>query len=361
MDEVANWPDLQVMNLMLSVLRTASLNPSVVKHMRITTNTFGVGRDSIMEYFQLSTHWQHPTCAGPLIRGTFDDNGNPQPERRVILGRITENIPLMYSSPDYMNNLTAGIDPNQALAWREAIWTAPPSAAFGDVNFNHVRLPWFRVPAHLIGKIRLGYDFGDEKPYSFLFYLEWDGSDIVLDDGSVITDIKKGSTIILDEIYGGIKNKGLRETIEQQASRVHAKIVKNGWDPRITRRQGNIADTAIFSETPGYSERSSISANFLKAGIEFEKADKNRMLGFKEMRGQLLASAPGRSGVRENPALYFTDRCEQLFAHIPHLQLDPKNSEDIDTKQLDHDADALRYILMREKRRAFASYRRAGW
>ena len=51
------------------------------------------------------------------------------------------------------------------------------------------------------------------------------------------------------------------------------------------------------------------------------------------------------AGDSSAPGLYATPRCRAFWALTPSLTADSTHSEDIDTTQADHAADALRYLL----------------
>jgi hypothetical protein len=67
------------------------------------------------------------------------------------------------------------------------------------------------------------------------------------------------------------------------------------------------------------------------------------------MLKRLAAARKPEHGIREQPGLFITENCTALLQSLPNLQRDDGNPDDIDTRQNDHEADALRYFLRRER------------
>jgi hypothetical protein len=57
-----------------------------------------------------------------------------------------------------------------------------------------------------------------------------------------------------------------------------------------------------------------------------------------------LRVIPGPNGPTAKLKIF--KNCRNLIQHLPALPVDPNDSEDVDTKALDHSYDALRYGLM---------------
>jgi hypothetical protein len=349
MEELANWPTLEPMKLLLSLLNR-STHPLAPNHMRLTSNTYGVGRDAIMEYFHLLP--APSPMFGPLI---IDDEGPP---RRVITGDLRENLPLLYRQPNYADNIrnaTKG-NPAKEAAWLQAIWAAPPTAFFGDVDFGFVKVPAFEPPYP--GRVRLGLDHGFTAPTAVVFCWESRGEDIEFADGTRRTT-RKGDVFVVDELYTASKpNVGLKLPPSEIARRIHAIVERHGWNPRILPAPGNVADTSIFS--PGMNDnRASIAQDFENSGIIFEWADKARVLGAAEILKRLMAAKPPEGALREEPALFITENCVNLLRSLPNLQRDESDAEDIESEgNDDHLYDALRYFLRREKTPTLSTRRR---
>lgn len=339
-DELANYKTSECFLLMLSIMR--STHPMAPKplHLRAATNTFGVGRDWIMEFFKL-TPTPQPTL-GPLIPA--DDMG---PARRVITGALAENLPLLYAQPGYAAQVAASATGNEAkkLAWLHAIWAAPPTAFFGEVDWSAVTIPNIEPPSK--GRIRISLDWGQTDPNAVVYCYPAKNEDVALPDGRVL-HLRKGDVVVLDELYTATKpGVGIRLAPYELADRIKAVVEKHGWDPRILRASGNVADTQIFD--PGRNDaRASTADDLEKSGLVFEPADKARKLGAVQMLKMLMAAKPPENGVREQPALYICEGCTNLLRSLPNLQRDPDDPDDVDSSGDDHLYDSLRYFLRRE-------------
>lgn len=336
-DELATYRTLECMHNLLSLLRVGPR-----PRLRACTNTWGVGRDALLEYFQLTP--ARAPMVGPLIVG------GDGPPRRVITGALAENIPLLYMHPDYLDTLRAATKDNSAKmqAWIDGMWSVPPTAFFGDVDWSAVMLPSFEPPTP--GRIRLGYDHGTRDPSAAVFCWESDGSDIEFPDGSRMPTLR-GDIFVLDEMVAQSKpGVGPQPMLypADLAARIHAVIERHGWNPKIMTASGNVADSSIFS--PGANDnRASVGDDFERHHIHFESADKARVLGWAEMLKRLAAARKPEHGIREQTGLFICENCTALLQSLPNLQRDDGNCDDIDTRQNDHEADALRYFLRRER------------
>jgi hypothetical protein len=132
------------------------------------------------------------------------------------------------------------------------------------------------------------------------------------------------------------------------ATKLHSIIERRGWNQRILIAPGNIADTAIFS--PGQNDnRASVADDFERAKVVFEPADKARVLGAAEVLKRLTATRAPEDGIREEPGLFICERCAHLLGSLPNLQRDERDPDDVGTEQNDHEYDALRYWLRRDR------------
>jgi hypothetical protein len=78
--------------------------------------------------------------------------------------------------------------------------------------------------------------------------------------------------------------------------------------------------------------------------FSFERPRKNRTSGWAAMR-ELLFNAQKRNG---KPGLWVTDRCAGWWETVPLVPRDSVKMEDVDTKSIDHWADANRYAAVYE-------------
>lgn len=347
-DELATYRTLEPMQLLLSILRSS--HPLARPRLRACTNTWGAGRDAILEYFKL-TPARAPTI-GRLV------TGGDAPPRRVITGSLLENFPLLMVQPDYLDTLKAATKDNaaKAQAWIDGRWTAPPNMFFGDVDWSYVTIPNFEPPTP--GRIRIGYDHGLTAPSAAVFCWESNGADIEFADGTKKSTLR-GDVFVIDEYVAQSKpGVGPKPPLYPRdiAENIHAVVERHKWNHRLLMASGNVADTAIFS--PGLNDnRASVADDFERAKILFEPADKARALGAAEMLKRLTNAKPPEIGPREAPGLFICSRCQHLLGSLPNLQRDERDPDDVGTEQNDHEYDALRYWLRRDRIPALRSGR----
>lgn len=339
-EEAANFPTQDIL-MLLSCLR--SVQP--IKHFRLTTNCIGVGRDWVMEVFNL------PLSAGTVIGPPIPKGPDDLPARRVIHGRIEENIPLQWADPDYMERTLASTTVQAVKdAWALGVWAPMPSSLFGDCPWECIKIPSFIVPTP--EKLRCSYDWGSGAPYGVLVWWESSGEDLELADGRIVSTVR-GSEYIVAEIYGGTKGVGWGESTQKTAARILNLFANRGWDTSVLRKSGNMADGQIFDKI---SEKPSIAEEFLKCGIVWERADKSAGTvhqGTELMRKLFLATKPDENGRRENPGLFVTDSAPNFLRTVPFLQRDDTDPEKLAKGQDDHLWDSARYHLYRDKTPAF--------
>ena len=335
-DELATYRTADCFLFMLSTLRCT--HPLAPNHLRASTNTWGPGRDWILEYFQINPALPSPT-RGPLIVG----GGGPA--RRVVTGRLEENLILTYATPGYAQKIAASVkdQPEKAKAWLEGIWAAPPTAFFGHVDFDYVRIPDFVVPTS--GRIRWGLDHGISAPTAALAFWVSKGEDLPFSDGSWRPTVK-GDIYAVAEYYGAIKpNVGDGASPSKIGGALHAICEKHNWNPAILRAHGNYADTSIFA--PSANDRAASTAHDLeRAGCVFEPANKARVLGATQILKLLLAAKPPEDAPREEPALFITESCKNLLRSLPNMQRADDDPDDVSTDGDDHCYDALRFFIM---------------
>jgi len=147
----------------------------------------------------------------------------------------------------------------------------------------------------------------------------------------------RGSIILFDELATNIPgqlNSGLGWTIPVLADAI--KALCNHWK----LRPEGCADDACFS-FHGHSS-GSIAKEFQQFGVYFKPARKSdRLSGWERMRRLLQAA-----GQPDVPGLYISRRCEYFWQTVPFLGRDMKRTQDLDTTQADHAADAVRYACL---------------
>lgn len=149
-----------------------------------------------------------------------------------------------------------------------------------------------------------------------------------------------GMLIVLDELYGP------GEEPFRWANKILAIEEKWGWldSKGFSKLRGYIDPSSTQGDTSGGP---TIAEKLFEAGLSWWPGDNDRKNGWAEVRRRLLE----RGGVGgHTPGLRIARRCTNLIRTLPNLT-SPENEmkgdmDDIDTKQEDHAADALRYGVM---------------
>lgn len=254
--------------------------------------------------------------------------------RQYIPALLTDNITLMENDPTYGDKLR-GLGNSQLVeGMLSGNWDVNDEGAIPNWDQKvHVK-PKFAIPAGW--KVRRGYDYGYGAPYAVLWFVEATGETIRMPDGSDWTPPRK-SIIIIDEIYGADKfGKGLKESVTVTAQKIKAKDIGYG-----TVFSGP-ADSAIYNKEQGPS----IAERMSDEGVNWIPADKkpgSRINGLATLNAMVFEAT---KEVPERPCFYVTDNCTNTCDQIPVLETDPKNPQDVDTKQEDHVYDVIRYIVL---------------
>lgn len=341
-------------------LPDGSLLPPIPLECFSTTNPFGVGHS-----------WVKKRFIDPVPRGTINRqevktiDPKTDEEVTVVLTRVAihgswrENP---YLDPLYIAFLLAIKDPNKRKAWVNGDWSVTSGGRFDYLweESIHVVKP-FQIPEGW--KVDRSHDWGQSAPFSNLWFAEADGSEYVLNDK--VKCFPKGTLFVIAEFYGAEEDEpGVG--LNMSATNV-AKIVKSidlslqGEDVKVDTRRGQIniipgivsgrvksgpADNAIYNDD---DEAVSIGDKMEAQGVTWTRSDKSkgsRVNGAAQLC-ELLESgieALDKEGrVSERPAIYFFNNVRGIISRFPSLSRDDANPDDIDTTQLDHDYDALRY------------------
>lgn len=162
-----------------------------------------------------------------------------------------------------------------------------------------------------------GYDFGFANPACHLWAAL--GPD--------------GQIVVYREMYGN------RLSIGEQADRIHlAERADPSNQKNAERVDVRVADPSIWTRTGAGPP---IADQFNDEGVVFRKANNARIDGWMRLRAFLRTN----EGTGE-PGLVIFKTCTNLIRTLPMLVHDDKKPEDLNTKQEDHAADALRYLVM---------------
>jgi hypothetical protein len=216
-------------------------------------------------------------------------------------------------------------------AYLEGDWDVTPGSFFGDVFDPRIHViddlgpTEIRIPSNW-PVFRCG-DWGARAPAACYW--------IAVDND--------GMLIVLDELYGP------GEEATRWAKRILAVEEKWGW---AERREGIIYPV---SKLEGYLDPSAFASHdgpppsekMFEVGVNWYPAENERKAGWAEVRRRLMERG-GQS--LKIPGLRICRRCTNLIRTLPNLTSPENDSlgdmDDIDTKQEDHAADALRYGCM---------------
>lgn len=215
-------------------------------------------------------------------------------------------------------------------AYLDGDWDVTPGSFFGDVFdpkthvIDDLGPTEIRIPSNW-PVFRCG-DWGSRAPAACYW--------IAVDNDGLL--------IVLDELYGP------GEEATRWAKRILAIEEKWGWaeaqgvSPLSSKLMGYLDPSAFAShDGPPPSEK------MFEAGVNWYPAENERKAGWAEIRRRLMER--GGESMRI-PGLRITRRCVNLIRTLPNLTSPESDAagdmDDIDTKQEDHAADALRYGCM---------------
>lgn len=340
-EELCTWPTDECLRPMISIVR--STVPGMPLTIFCTANPYGVGHNWVKARYQLPIiNLQNQNMVGRVIR---DDDG----ERVAIHGELRENKVLLHAQPDYIKQLRAAAkNEAQFRAWVYGDWDIVAGGMFDDLWDRNTQI----VPSFPPEKIPRGwrmdrsFDWGSSKPFSVGWWAESNGEPFKFN--GIIYGPVRGDLIRIAEWYGcsGKPNTGLRMLSADVAQGIVER--ENRWNIAGRVKMGP-ADSSIFDP---YEGTKSIAGEMHNQGIDWEKADKrpgSRKQGWDQLR-KLLRNAKNTNaeGPREEPGIFFMDRCEDTLRTLPVLPRDEKDLDDVDTESEDHIADEIRYRIKRK-------------
>lgn len=290
------------------------------------------------------------------VKKTFVDFNTPlEPKRASVEGggmyrqyipaKLTDNEALMKSDPGYKNKIK-GMSNNPAIvkAMLEGSWDIVSGGAFDDVwdRDVHVIKP---MSINLDWKVDRAFDWGSTHPFSTLFIAEANGEPSEYLDGSGSFCPPAGSLIVFNEYYGADeKGKGLKMSSKDVAVEIKSreKIILTSGQYMGVVKPGP-ADNQIHNTTE--KGVPTLAKSMASKGIKWTLSNKSagsRKAGLQLIR-DMLDAALKKDG---EPGLYFTNNCVNIISHLPVLERDKRDPEDVDTTGDDHDYDALRYRVL---------------
>ncbi len=231
--------------------------------------------------------------------------------------------------PEYEAELMEAPD-HLRRAFLDGDWDVTPGSFFGDVFDPNVHViddlgpTEIRIPSNW--PIFRCADWGSRNPAA-CFWIAVDND---------------GLLIVLDEFYGPGEEP-------MSWGRKLLRIEENwGWvdkkPPYYSKLQGYLDPACFKDDTSGGPK---IADRLFEIGMSWYPGDNERKPGWVEMRRRLME----RGGISKKvPGLRICRRCVNLIRTLPNLTSPDRDTggdqDDIDTKQEDHAADALRYGLM---------------
>lgn len=322
-DEAGQFPDPSLLDILRSNMRGPKGMPIRVV---IAANPGGVGH-----------HWLAHRYALRAEPWTLFDE--PKSRRQWIYCPSTFAANPHIDQDAYAESLEASCpdDPELLRAWVHGDWAVNRGAYFAgvlDEQRNAVG-DWNSIPDGW--QTWLAHDYGSAAPS--VTYV------IAKSPGDTVAGVfyPRDSLVAIDELATnrrGNVNQGNGWTVPVLAENI--KDLAKRW----SIRPEGVADDACFAKT-GHAA-GSIADEFRAYGVKFYPAKKaDRLTGWTRMR-RLLSQA----GQVDVPGLYVSKRCEYFWQTVPYLPRDDKRIEDVDSSGPDHGADAMRYGILREFRKA---------
>jgi hypothetical protein len=260
-----------------------------------------------------------------------------------------------YLDKDYSDRLRGLGNAEMTKAYLEGNWDILTGSYFAgtfDRNIHVLPNDWLKYGKKNKLKSMVvcrNFDFGHAKPFAVVWCAEltedivgrWGGDHGRGNSKKWQRTFKKGSIIVLDEIYGwtGKPDEGVRwspleiaEAIRDKESRFDFPVVPGAADSSI------------------YDSDISVAADMASLGIHFIPADKRggtRIRRWQKMNEYFVNALQQPP---EGPGLYIVEAAANLIRTLPLLERDPGRPDDIDTTGEDHLADALSYRLLQVPR-----------
>ena len=241
------------------------------------------------------------------IDNIFDDNEKEKDQFYFLQAKASDN---KYLDENYFRTLDS-LDEKLRKAYRDGNWDIFSGQYFSEWDKSKHVVPGFPIPEGW-KKFR-AYDHGFRAPACCLWgALDYDGQ-----------------LWIYRELYQSGWN------VEQLAK----EIIRLSGDEQYDY---SVADPSIFSNTGMIDKRggSTIAESFANNGVIFIPASNRRIDGWNLVHQYLYWDE------KTFPRLFFFKNCFNSTQTIPTLIHDENKKEDLDSKGVDHAADATRYMIM---------------
>ena len=337
-EELTNWPSPAFYTAMFSVCRSTSPDPRMPRHIRATSNPFGVGHNWVKARFI------DPAPREKIIR---DENGRA---RVAIHGSIYENKILLVRDPQYLKNLESDTNLNRKKAWLFGDWDIVAGGAIDDVwdRDRHVLKP-FKIPSTWY--VNRSFDWGSSHPFSVGWWAESDGSRVEVAPGKFRT-FPRGTLFRIAEWYGwnGQPNEGCKMNSDQIGKGVKDRETKLMEAFQLSRINAGPADSSIFDDREGDSIAAAIDRGYGRTCFTMA----NKAPGTRHQRLELLRNrlSAGKADHMEEPGFFVFDNCSSWLRTVPVLPRDERDPDDVDTKAEDHAYDETGYRLLEVRARS---------
>lgn len=338
-EELTNWASPGFYLSMFSVCRSTHPDPRMPRHIRATTNPYGVGHNWVKARFI------DPAPRERIIRDTLGRS------RVAIHGSIYENKILLKTDPSYLKNLESDTNLNRKKAWLFGDWDIVAGGAVDDVwnRELHVLKP-FRIPK--TWTVNRSFDWGSAKPFSVGWWAETDGTRAELRPG-VYRHFPRGTLFRIAEWYGsnGQPNEGCKMLSDQIGRGIRERETRLKERLGIPEILAGPADASIFDEREGDTIAAAIDRGFGSRGVftPANKAPGTRHQRLEILRTRLSASA---QDVMEEPGLFIFENCRDWLRTVPVLPRDEKDPDDVDTHAEDHAYDETGYRILEVRHRS---------
>lgn len=315
-DELTQFTEAQYLYLFSRIRTTDDKIPGQI---RSTTNPGGIGHNFCKARF-----------LDPVSPGRTYVDPRTGLSRAFIQGKVYDNPSLMDNDPGYIARLEAlpEIERKRLL---DGDWDVFDGQVFKELSMAVHGCDPFDIPPDWHRYCVL--DWGYSKPFSVGWY--------AVDYDNALYRYR--------EWYGCVEDKpdtGLQMT----ALDVARGILERESEPIKLR----IADPSIWGKTSNHRRREtvgpSVHEDMVRAGLHFQKADNDRLQGKMQVhkRFKLLDEVNHDTGeiISELPQVKIFNNQPHFWRTVPALQLDPRNTEDIDTDMEDHIYDEFRYMCM---------------
>jgi len=302
-DELTMFATDAVLEFLLTCLRSPKGAPTYV---RLTANPGGPGHNWVKERFGIG-------IVPPMTPIEVTSKRGDTHYRVFIPAKVTDNKILMDNDPTYISRLDNIADPVMRRAHLLGDWNIAQGAAFPEWNPEIHVVDDHDVPRG--SRIWRSCDWGRDKPYAVLWgYDDYDGN-----------------VVLCHELYGcGPKpNTGVGHSPSQVAERIREIEAARRWDVREA-----YLDPQCWAEMGGDSIFKLLGGHKMR-WQKWAKGNDSR-INHKQLVHEYLRVVNGDSRLKVMRHLVHFQRT------ISTIQLDKRDTEDVNTRGEDHLYDAFR-------------------